>query len=82
MNLADMYIGGKGMLVLFRWAGESIYIGDDIKVKVNEVGPGWARIAIEAPKSVAIVREELLKVTKEEEKTDEKSENPHKKILK
>ena len=53
------------MLVLFRWVGESIYIGDDIKVKVNEVGPGWARLAIDAPKSISIVREELLKATRE-----------------
>lgn len=56
------------MLVLFRWAGESIYIGDDIKVKVNEVGPGWARLAIDAPKSISIVREELLKATRENKK--------------
>lgn len=56
------------MLVLFRWEGESIYIGDDIKVKVNEVGPGWVRLAIDAPKSISIVREELLKATRENKK--------------
>ena len=56
------------MLVLFRCVGESIYIGDDVKVKVNEVGPGWARLAIDAPKSISIVREELLKATRENKK--------------
>ena len=56
------------MLVLFRNVGESIYIGDDIKVKVNEVGPGWARLAIDAPKSISIVREELLNATRENKK--------------
>ena len=59
------------MLVLFRWVGESIYIGDDVKVKVNEVGPGWARLAIDAPKSISIVREELLKATRENKKAAE-----------
>lgn len=56
------------MLVLFRWEGESIYIGDDVKVKVNEVGPGWVRLAIDAPKSISIIREELLQATRENKK--------------
>ena len=69
------------MLVLFRWVGESIYIGDDVKVKVNEVGPGWARLAIDAPKSISIVREELLKATRENKKAAKGNSDLNKQVV-
>jgi len=40
---------------------QSIHIGDDIIVTLVSIEGGKARIAIEAPHDVAIVREELLK---------------------
>ncbi len=47
------------MLVLTRKCGESILIGDDIKITVVEIKHGTIRIGIEAPRQVNIVREEI-----------------------
>jgi carbon storage regulator CsrA len=49
------------MLVLTRRAGESVYLGDDIKVTAVRVRGGQVRLAIEAPGSVPVVREELCR---------------------
>ena len=48
------------MLVLTRRAGETLMIGDDIKVTVVGIKSGQVRLGIEAPKEVQIQREELL----------------------
>lgn len=48
------------MLVLSRKANETIQIGDDITIKIIETKGDTVRIGIEAPKSVDIVRGELL----------------------
>ncbi|MEF9852356.1 MAG: carbon storage regulator CsrA [Hydrogenoanaerobacterium sp.] len=47
------------MLVLSRKAGESVYIGDDIKITVVEFIGDKIKIGIEAPKSMTVLREEL-----------------------
>lgn len=47
------------MLVLTRRVGESILIGDDIEVKVSEIGGSQARLTFFAPDDVAIVRKEI-----------------------
>lgn len=47
------------MLVLTRRPGESIIIGDGIKLTVVNVGPGRVKIGIEAPPHVRIDREEI-----------------------
>jgi len=47
------------MLVLTRNTHESIQIGDDIVVKLVAVNGQQAKIAIEAPDSVQILRTEL-----------------------
>lgn len=49
------------MLILRRRAGETVHIGDDIIVTVLDVYEGGARLAIEAPKSIPILRSELIK---------------------
>ncbi len=48
------------MLVLTRKAGESLVIGDVIVVTVTEIDAGRVRIGVEAPKSVPIIRSELI----------------------
>lgn len=48
------------MLVLSRKANETIQIGDDIKIRILEVKGDTVRIGIEAPKSVDILRGELV----------------------
>ena len=48
------------MLVLSRHIGEAITIGDDIVIRVVEVRPGGqVRLGIDAPKEVAVHREEV-----------------------
>lgn len=49
------------MLILRRRPGESLLIGENVKVTVMDVCDGGARIAIEAPREVPVVRTELLK---------------------
>ena len=53
------------MLVLSRKAGETIQIADDIEIKILEVKGDTVRIGIEAPKSIDIVRGELIQSIKE-----------------
>lgn len=48
------------MLVLTRKPDESIYIGDDIYIKVLSVSGRQVRIGIDAPSEINIKREELL----------------------
>jgi carbon storage regulator len=47
------------MLVVSRKVGERVLIGDQISVTVIKVGSGGVRIGIQAPKEMAVVREEL-----------------------
>ena len=47
------------MLILTRKVGESIAIGDDVKITVVSTKGGHVRIGIDAPKTVAISRTEL-----------------------
>lgn len=47
-------------LVVMRRANESFYIGDQIKITTLECRNGSVRFQIEAPKHIAIVREELV----------------------
>lgn len=48
------------MLVLSRKLGESIMIGDNIRVTVVDIDRGKVRLGIEAPRDVPIYRQELL----------------------
>lgn len=47
------------MLILTRRPGESIKIGDDITVTILGVAGNQVRIGVEAPKSVAVHRDEI-----------------------
>lgn len=47
------------MLILQRKEGQAIYIGDDIVITLVSSEKGRARIAIQAPSDVSILREEL-----------------------
>ncbi|WP_194192241.1 carbon storage regulator CsrA [Clostridium chrysemydis] len=56
------------MLVVSRKKGESILIGDDIEILVSKLDDGSVKLAIDAPKSVSILRKELYKEVKDENK--------------
>lgn len=48
------------MLVISRKVSESILIGDNIEIIVSEVSGDRAKLCINAPKEVRIVRKELI----------------------
>lgn len=54
------------MLILTRKSGESITIGDEIKIQVIEIKGKQVRLGIEAPKKFSIHREEVYLRIQEE----------------
>jgi len=60
------------MLVLSRKKGESIIIGDDIKVTILNNQGGSSQIGIEASPDIAIWREEIYKKNKQKEEKETK----------
>ena len=67
------------MLVLTRKPGESLYIGDDIKVTLHGIRGNQVRIGVEAPPSVRIYREEIYLQILEENRSAAKlsAESPN-----
>ena len=47
------------MLILSRNEGQTIFVGDDIKITVLGINGKQVRIGIEAPDEVAVDREEI-----------------------
>ena len=54
------------MLILTRRLGESIVIGDNIKITVVDINNQQIKLGIDAPKHITINREEVAKKVKEE----------------
>jgi carbon storage regulator len=54
------------MLILTRRVGETLMIGDDISVTVLGVKGNQVRIGVDAPKEVAVHREEIFERIKSE----------------
>lgn len=62
------------MLILARKVGQGIVIGDDVELKVVEVrADGSVSLGFEAPKSIRIMRKELL--GRESKKSKKESES-------
>lgn len=57
------------MLILTRKPGESLYIGDDVKVTIVEIKGNQIRVGIDAPADLRIYREEIYKQILEENKS-------------
>ena len=53
------------MLIITRRPGERVMIGDDIVVAVIDVKGSNVRIGIDAPREIAVFREELLETSQE-----------------
>ena len=58
------------MLILTRKIGESIMIGDSVEVKILGLRAGQIKIGIQAPKNVAVHREEIYNRIREEEEKE------------
>jgi len=54
------------MLILTRKLGESIAIGDDIKITFLDINGRQLRIGIEAPKNVPVHRGEIYRIIQEQ----------------
>jgi carbon storage regulator len=54
------------VLQLTRKPGQTIVIGDDIRVQVIQIAGGAVRIGIDAPRSVSIYREEIWDAVRDE----------------
>ncbi|HET6461636.1 MAG TPA: carbon storage regulator CsrA [Syntrophales bacterium] len=54
------------MLILTRKLGESIKIGDDIRITFLEIKGKQVKLGIEAPSQVAVHREEIYHLIKEQ----------------
>ena len=61
------------MLILSRRIGESINIGDDVKVTILDVRDNQARVGIAAPKDIAVHREEIFYRIQAQRRTDSAS---------
>ena len=62
------------MLILTRKSGESITIGDDVKITVIEVKGKQVRIGIDAPRNYIIHREEVyIRIQEENKRAAEKT---------
>ncbi len=61
------------MLILTRRVGETVMIGNDVTVTVLGVKGNQVRIGVNAPKDVAVHREEIYERIKREEDQDPQS---------
>ncbi|HEY1875639.1 MAG TPA: carbon storage regulator CsrA [Steroidobacteraceae bacterium] len=64
------------MLILTRRVGETVMIGDDVTITVLGVKGNQVRVGINAPKHVAVHREEIYERIKREQQSDEVEEKP------
>ena len=72
-NPAEEVLAAKGvkMLVLDRYIGETILIGDNIIITVCDVSANKARIGVSAPKEIPVHRSEVAeRIAKESRKRD------------
>lgn len=59
------------MLILSRKMGESIHVGDSVTVTVLGVARGQVKIGIEAPRELAVHREEIYRRIQDEKSRGE-----------
>lgn len=62
--------GATAMLILTRKEGQSLCLGDDIRITVVSVKGGHVRIGVSAPREVAVHREEIYQKIAEGEAAD------------
>jgi carbon storage regulator len=69
------------MLILTRRVGETVMIGNEVTVTVLGVKGNQVRIGVNAPKDVAVHREEIYERIKREEDLEGRSPGPVAKVV-
>ncbi|MDX1656167.1 MAG: carbon storage regulator CsrA [Candidatus Competibacteraceae bacterium] len=64
------------MLILTRRVGETLMIGDEVTVTVLGVKGNQVRIGVNAPKDIAVHREEIYERIKREQESAAAAEHP------
>jgi carbon storage regulator len=64
------------MLILTRRVGETVMIGNEVTVTILGVKGNQVRVGVNAPKDVAVHREEIYERIKREEEGDAPPERP------
>jgi carbon storage regulator len=54
------------MLILSRRPGESLTIGDDIRITVVSINGNQIRLGIHAPREIRVLRDEIYKAIRDE----------------
>ena len=65
------------MLILTRRVGETVMIGDEVTITVLGVKGNQVRVGINAPKSVAVHREEIYERIKREQQGETGDKTKH-----
>jgi carbon storage regulator len=63
------------MLILTRRVGETLVIGDDVTITVLGVRGNQVRVGVNAPKDVAVHREEIYQRIQDEKNDENSCEN-------
>ncbi len=58
------------MLVLRRQPGESFLIGDNVEVRILQVGRGFVKVGVIAPREIEVCRSEIAGLNRQAAATD------------
>lgn len=61
------------MLILTRKSGEGIRIGDHVTLKIIEIRGNQVRLGVEAPRDMAVHREEIYQLIQEQNRSSAES---------